>query len=1161
MALSFKSEDYKNPRLFPIILNKNAFIQRPHPVLVPNTSAYRQYWLEQSKRCVEGFWGEEVKDTFRYMSGPLYWHINMWTIKIQNKKTKSESYTFPDLRDVEWIIFNAFLCCQGFSGFADDETTTCNRLVKKYYDEKEGKKDENGDLIKLTFKEKQDLEISPNVKTPKGKYKEYVEAYEYLKRTFPKPLGLPLYENEAMDLLLLSSRYLGKSYSISSLIGHEYTWQGKRYFDTTDKSVSSTYVGAAIEKYSIELLDKVKEGLENLPGAYGKGDSYVPSPLYRNSKGTFKPRGIYIHEYDVFENGVKRTKGSGSKIYHGNLGENPGDALGKRLTKIFVDEVGELDKADLVHANNERAMKTAFKMGFVTATGCVCAGTKVWTNEGKLVNIEQLKKSDGVLGYDGDKIIPQDLTFVRAGEYKECCKIKFVGGNSISCSLDHPFLTQYKKSINTSTNRRYAEFVLAKDLKQGSKVCVASEIPVFGQLNHEDAYLFGLLIGDGYYGSFGKSPTVSSNDPTVIEYLNSKYNCHTKKQFIQKNGNVYNEILLSYNDLIPKLKEAGMLGQSKQAKRLPENRNTYTKEAVCNLLAGYFDADGNVSKVGNGKIVYTSIVFELLEEVKHELLKLGIHSSIVKENRNTPPQDEYKGQQKHIFRLYISKRQDIELFKLHIPIKSKHKIANIDSILLKPTNRRFNLIDEIRFELNDNKKGEWFVDKKIKKVRVETVKSVELIGQKEVFNLNCSPTHTYLANNIIVGNTGGSISKVVALKDFFYNPARNSFYPFPDMWEGTGSIGLFIPATYADSSFKDENGNTNLELSLEQTLQDRKQKASGGNAVALDQEVMFMPLKPSEIFTIPNSNIFPISLARERLIALEQGLWKKKAQVGWLEFADKTRSTAKWCAKSLYPAYAQIQPINYYALDSRQDLQGAVVIYEHPIPTGKIKMSGNPYRIVYDPVAKDDGGTSLSSILVYKSIVDFEDDVFNLTDTIVAEYIGRTAKLEDTHDLAIKLAMYYNAKVYPETNLTYFVPYAQRQNWGQYLQLDMGSNNQNVYLKTGRKVFGKRINSNEKVALDQLVNTWLRDKVGEDEDGNDIYVVDNIWSMRLLDEIIQYGEGNFDHISSLRLLAFWNSREAKQEITVLDEQDMYKEQLFEIAAEMRQERRLKCLDY
>lgn len=779
MALSFKAADYKNPRLFPIILNRKAFIVHPHPVLLPNTSAYRQYWMEQSKRCVEGFWGEEVKDTWRYMSGPLYWHVNMWTIKIQNKKNKSETYTRPHLRDVEWIVFNAFLCCQGFSGFELDENITCNRLVKKYYEQQEKKKDENGDLIELSYKEKQDLDASPYVKTSKGKYKEYVEAYEYLKRTFDKPLGRPLYENEALDLLLLSSRYLGKSYAISSVIGHEYTWQGRKYFDSKDKSVASIYVGAAMEKYSTELLEKVKDGLEGLPGSYGSGANYVPSPMYRNSKGSFKPRSTYIHEYDTIDNGIKRTKGSGSSIHHGNLGENPGDALGKRLTKIIVDEVGELDKADLVHANNERAMKTAFKMGFCINTG-----------------------------------------------------------------------------------------------------------------------------------------------------------------------------------------------------------------------------------------------------------------------------------------------------------------------------------------------------------------------------------------------TGGSISKVTALKNFAYFPSRNNFYAFPDLWEGSGDVCLFIPATYADNSFKDENGNTKLELALEQTLQDRKKKASGGDSVGLDQEIMFMPLKLSEIFTIPNANIFPISLARERLIALEQGLWKKKAQVGWLEFVGKTQESAKWCNKLLYPNYAQLQPINYYALDSRSDLKGAVVIYEHPIPTGRIKMSGNPYRIVYDPVAKDGEGTSLSSILVYKSIVDFEDDVFNITDNIVAEYIGRTAKLEDTHDLAIKLAMYYNAKVYPETNLNYFVPYAQRQGWGKYLQLDMGSSNQNVYIKTGKKTFGKRITTNEKVALDQLLNTWLREVTGTDEDGNELYVVDNIWSMRLLDEIINYGEGNFDHISSARLLAFWNSREAKNSIVIMEEEEIYKDSLIEIAAGFRQTaNKSKFLDF
>lgn len=702
----------------------------------------------------------------------------MWTIKIQDKKSKSEIFNFPTLRDTEMIIFSAFLCCQGFSGFDGDEDITCNRLVKKYNDEKEGLKDENGEPIKLSFKEKEDLKASNHVKKKNGKYKEYVEAFEYLKRRFPKPLGRPLYENDSLDLLLLSSRYLGKSFSLSSLIGHEFTFSGKKYFDSEEKSIAQIYVGAASEKYSTELLDKVKDGLENLPGSYGSGKNFMPSPLHRNSKGTFRPRTVYKHEYEAIENGVKRTKGTGSSIHHGNLGENPGDALGKRLTKIIVDEVGELDKADVVHANNERAMKTSFKLGYVVYSG-----------------------------------------------------------------------------------------------------------------------------------------------------------------------------------------------------------------------------------------------------------------------------------------------------------------------------------------------------------------------------------------------TGGNISRIASIKEFFYNPLKNGFYPFPDLWEGTGLVGLFIPATYADNSFKDENGNTNLELSLEQTLQDRKQKALGGNTVALDREVMFMPLKPSEIFTVPNANIFPISSARDRLVALEHGLWKKKAQIGWLEFNKSTVSKVKWCNKLLYPQYEHLRPINSYAVDSRTDMRGAVVIYEHPIPTGKIKMQGNAYRVVYDPVGKDDTGTSLASILVYKSVVDFEDDVFNMQDNIVAEYIGRTTKMEETHDLAIKLAMYYNAKVYPETNTTYFVPYVQRQGWGEYLQMEMSDNTQNMYIKTGKKVYGHRVTANEKIRLDQLVNSWLRTEVATDEDGNSLYVVDTIYSMRLLDEIINYGEGNYDHISALRLLCLWNSKEANSKILILDEQDMYEDELMQLASSFKNDANLKFLEY
>jgi len=40
--------------------------------------------------------------------------------------------------------------------------------------------------------------------------------------------------------------------------------------------------------------------------------------------------------------------------------------------------------------------------------GCVCAGTKVWRNDGTLCNIEDLMPSDGILGYSDDHEISQE---------------------------------------------------------------------------------------------------------------------------------------------------------------------------------------------------------------------------------------------------------------------------------------------------------------------------------------------------------------------------------------------------------------------------------------------------------------------------------------------------------------------------------------------------------------------------------------------------------------------------------------------------------------------------------------------------------------------------------------------------------------------------------
>ena len=50
-----------------------------------------------------------------------------------------------------------------------------------------------------------------------------------------------------------------------------------------------------------------------------------------------------------------------------------------------------------------------------------------------------------------------------------------------------------------------------------------------------------------------------------------------------------------------------------------------------------------------------------------------------------------------------------------------------------------------------------------------------------------------------------------------------------------------------------------------------------------------------------------------------------------------------------------------------------------------------------------------------------------MRETIVATYHGRHDQVDDIHDIAVQLALYYNAKILPETNLPDFVRYCKRR--------------------------------------------------------------------------------------------------------------------------------------
>lgn len=63
----------------------------------PKSTEYRDWWLEQKKRCLEGY-----TVGGKFMPPSLYWYMNFWTIELFNEQTQRKSKGFPMLRDIDW---------------------------------------------------------------------------------------------------------------------------------------------------------------------------------------------------------------------------------------------------------------------------------------------------------------------------------------------------------------------------------------------------------------------------------------------------------------------------------------------------------------------------------------------------------------------------------------------------------------------------------------------------------------------------------------------------------------------------------------------------------------------------------------------------------------------------------------------------------------------------------------------------------------------------------------------------------------------------------------------------------------------------------------------------------------------------------------------------
>jgi len=372
---------------------------------------------------------------------------------------------------------------------------------------------------------------------------------------------------------------------------------------------------------------------------------------------------------------------------------------------------------------------------------------------------------------------------------------------------------------------------------------------------------------------------------------------------------------------------------------------------------------------------------------------------------------------------------------------------------------------------------------------------------------------TKITGQIIIFGTGGDMeSGTVDYADMFYNPTAYGLLPFVNMWDENADntvCGFFHPVTWNMEGHYDEQGNSDLEAATEFEMNRRKTLLENSSSSSLLQKhVQEFPFCPSEAFLTVSTNNFPVVELRNQLNkVLHEKLQLKKGTPVYLEIKEG-KVTATPDMKNV------LQPVLNYK-PKVDDLTSCPIIYEYPVDNPPKGL----YKIGYDPYRQDlSQGVSLAAIYVYKSLHKFSYS----KNIIVAEYVGRPKEADDVNRIASMLADLYNAEIMHENEVTHVKNYFRRiKRLNQLAAQPDAVISKNIKNSTVARVYGIHMVDVLKDAGEKYIKDWLLEVRDHDENGNKILNLDTIYSIGLLEELIQYNrKGNFDRVLAFMMCMF-----------------------------------------
>lgn len=416
---------------------------------------------------------------------------------------------------------------------------------------------------------------------------------------------------------------------------------------------------------------------------------------------------------------------------------------------------------------------------------CVTGDTQVIDGKtGNLLEVRHVLPGMTVIALDHEqRLRPARVVDVILKGVNQVYRVRTQTGREIRATAAHPFLTaEGWRSL--------------RDLAPGALIATARSITLPGESRPPELCRFlGYLTGDGTYLRHREVGFINSDHALVQDVIDiarkhfdigiSTRQRFTSEQiaFVKKNAHGYGR---PYGNPVRNwLRELGLVGQRYNQKSVPTWILTADAQSISEYLGGLFATDGTIVRRSSGywdvKLCTTSL--QLAKQVQYLLTRLGIVAGITsgyKSAKATCP----------IYTLYVSRSEDnLKRFALLIPVRGR-KALLAQELLLSMPRRQTNsglealppsvslVIDQRRREqgLSHTAVGYRGVGKRIARSRAlkvaerlgdpllrqwatsdllwERIVSITPEGQEPVWDLVVEGVHNFVANGIVVHNSG-----------------------------------------------------------------------------------------------------------------------------------------------------------------------------------------------------------------------------------------------------------------------------------------------------------------------------------------------------------------------------------------------------------------------